>query len=96
MATLFIGHLTLKRLRLQVALFVAGILLAIIGKVGRSLFLNLMASAPGVKSLDRYHDTGGWSILAFTTSGVALLAWALAKLESSLRTPRLDSIKPVS
>jgi exosortase/archaeosortase family protein len=96
MATLFIGHLTLKRFKLQVALFVAGILLAIISNVGRSLFLSLMANAHGVKSLDHYHDTAGWSILAFTTCGVTILAWALSKLESSLRTPRPDSIKPVS
>jgi exosortase/archaeosortase family protein len=96
MAMLFIGHLTLKGRALQVMLFVAGILLAIIGNVGRSLFLSLMANAHGVKSLDRYHDTAGWSILLFTTCGVALLAWALAKLESSLRTPKPDSAKPVS
>jgi exosortase/archaeosortase family protein len=96
MATLFIGHVTLRRLRLQVALFVAGILLAILGNVGRSLFLSLMANAHGVKSLDRYHCAAGWSILLFTGSGIALLAWALAKLESSLRPPRPDSAKSVS
>jgi exosortase/archaeosortase family protein len=96
MATLFIGYLTLKIRGLQAALFVAGIFLAIVGNVGRSLFLSLMANAHGMKSLDHYHDTAGWSILLFTASVVALLAWSLAKLESSLRTSRPDSIKPVS
>jgi exosortase len=96
MATLFIGHLTLRRFWLQAILFAAGILLAIVGNVGRSLFLSLMANAHGVQSLDRYHDTAGWSILLFTAAGVVLIAWALAKLESSLRTSRPDSIKPVS
>jgi hypothetical protein len=62
----------------------------------RSLFLSLTANAHGVKSLDHYHDTAGWSILAFTTCTVALLAWALAKLESSLRTPRPHPVKPLS
>jgi exosortase len=96
MATLFIGHLTLRRFWLQAILFAAGILLAIVGNVGRSLFLSLMANAQGVSSLDRYHDTAGWSILLFTASGIALLAWALAKLESSLRPPKPDSAKSVS
>jgi exosortase/archaeosortase family protein len=77
-------------------LFAAGILLAIIGNIGRSLFPSLMANAHGLKSLDRYHDTAGWSILLFTTCTVALLAWALSKLESSLRTPTPASAKQVS
>jgi hypothetical protein len=60
------------------------------------LSFRRIGGAHGVKSLDRYHDTADWSILLFTASGIALLAWALAKFESSLRTPRPDSIKPVS
>jgi hypothetical protein len=61
-----------------------------------ALPVPLMANAHGVKSLDHYHNTAGWSILLFTASVVALLAWALTKFESSLRTPRPDSVKPVS
>jgi exosortase/archaeosortase family protein len=81
---------------LQGVLLTAGIALAIFGNLLHSLFLSLMANAHGVKSLDRYHDTAGWSILAFTTCGVVLLAWALAKFESFLRMPRPNSAKPMS
>jgi hypothetical protein len=75
---------------------VAGISLAVFGNMLRSLFFSLMANAHGVQSLNRYHDPAGWSIPLFTGSGIALLMWALAEMELSLRPPGPDSAKSVS
>jgi exosortase len=88
MATLFIGYLTLRRKSLQVALFVAGVALAIFGNLVRSLFLSLTANAKGVEAIQNVHDTAGWSILAFTVCGVGLAAWWLGKVERRLTAPR--------
>ena len=82
MATLFIGYLTLKHQGVRTVLFVLGIALAILGNVGRSLFLSLTANAKGTSALEGVHDTAGWSVLAFTVVGVAGLAWLLHRLET--------------
>jgi exosortase len=87
MATLFIGYLMLRSRFLQFALFTAGILLAVVGNVFRSLYLSLTANAKGVAAIEQVHDTAGWSILLFTAGGVTLVAWLLAKLEKSLQHP---------
>lgn len=81
MATLFIGYLTLQRLGLRGLLLACGIGLAMVGNLVRSMFLSYTANSKGLVALEAYHDTAGWSILAFTAGGVALLAWGLGKLE---------------
>lgn len=81
MATIFIGYLTLRRVGLQVVLFVCGVGLAIVGNLIRSLFLSLEANAKGIDAVKEYHDAAGWSILAFTAVGVIILSWLLKKLE---------------
>lgn len=81
MATLFIGYLTLRRKGLQFALLLCGIGLAIFGNVVRSLALSLIANAKGAAAVATAHDSAGWSILAFTAGGVALVAWGFSKLE---------------
>ena len=63
--------------------------LAIFGNLIRSLFLSyLPANAKGLSALEQVHDTAGWSILLFTATGVAILAWAFARLETALRVRR--------
>ena len=92
MATLFIGYLTLKHQGVRTVLFVLGIGLAILGNVGRSLFLSLTANAKGTAALEGVHDTAGWSVLAFTVAGVAILAWLLHKMETG--AARVPSANP--
>jgi exosortase len=87
MATLFIGHLTLRTRSLQAALFGLGLLLAMGGNLLRSLFLGYAAHAKGPKAIESYHDAAGWSILAFTAAGVAAAAWWLARREKALHPP---------
>ena len=84
MATLFIGYLTLKRKRYQVALLGLGILLAFGGNLCRSFFLSYTAYAKGVQAIAAYHDAAGWSILAFTAVGVMFFAWGLGRMEMAL------------
>ena len=81
MATLFIGYLTLKGPLFQVALLIAGILLAIVGNVIRSLVLSLVANAHGISAVSSVHDSAGWSVLLFTASGIALAAYVLGRME---------------
>jgi exosortase len=88
MATLFIGYLTLRSNGLRSILFVGGMLTAVVGNIFRSLYLSLTANARGVEAVDQVHDAAGWSILAFTAVGVALLAWFLARIERSLAAAR--------
>jgi exosortase len=87
MATLFIGHLTLRRRSLQAALFALGLLLAMGGNLLRSLFLSYAAHAKGPKAIEAYHDAAGWSILVFTAAGVAAAAWWLGRREKALQPP---------
>lgn len=81
MATLFIGYVALSKNGFRIVLVFAGVALALVGNLGRSLILSYTANAKGLKALESMHDTAGWSILAFTAVGVALLAWFFSKLE---------------
>jgi hypothetical protein len=55
--------------------FVAGMFLAIVGNVIRSLALSYTANAKVVAALASWHDPASWSILVFTVVGVGLVAW---------------------
>jgi exosortase len=91
MATLFLGHLMLRKRSLQAALFGLGLFLALSGNLLRSLFLSYTAHAKGPKSIEAYHDAAGWSILAFTSVGVAAAAWWLSRWEKVLAPPPSDA-----
>ncbi len=81
MAALFISDLTLRRGGMKVFLFLSGIVLAITGNFGRSLFLSLTAARRGMGAMAGVHDTAGWSVLAFTAAGLAMLAWWIGRVE---------------
>lgn len=83
MASLFIGYLGLRSIGLRVFLLVFGVGLAVVGNLIRSLYLCLTAHAKGLDAIAKVHDTAGWSILAFTATGVVLMAWLLGKLEKA-------------
>jgi exosortase len=81
MAALFIGDLTFRRVGLKVLFLVAGVILAVAGNFGRSLYLSLTAARQGVESVATVHDTAGWSVLVFTAAGIGALAWFVLRLE---------------
>ena len=91
MATLFIGYLTLRRASLKILLLLAGIGLAVIGNVGRSLFLSYTANQKGLQALEAFHDPAGWSILTFTAAGVILVTWLLNRAESAIQARPLTA-----
>lgn len=81
MASLFIGYLGLQKNALRVVLLLSGIGLAVLGNLIRSLYLCLTAHSRGLDAIAKVHDAAGWSILAFTATGVVLLAWLLSRVE---------------
>jgi exosortase len=81
MAALFVGDLMLKRAGWKVSLVVGGVVLAVVGNFGRSLFLSITAYRAGAAGLQAVHDTAGWSVLTFTAVGVVVLVQILCRLE---------------
>lgn len=81
MATLFVGHVSLHRSGLRILLFALGVTLALFGNLVRSFILSYTVTMKGMATLDKAHDTAGWSILLFTVAGVAVLAWWLGRIE---------------
>jgi exosortase len=88
MATLFIGYLVLKNRSLNVALLVVGVGLAVVGNVIRSVYLCFRADSAGLQAVEEAHDAAGWSILVFTTIGVALAAWQFSKFDKAMTALR--------
>ncbi|MHB8523811.1 MAG: exosortase/archaeosortase family protein [Limisphaerales bacterium] len=81
MAALFIGAVTLKRLGARLVLVFAGVVLAVFGNYLRSMYLSTTAYRHGPEALTGVHDLAGWAILGFTTVGLAVIAWAIARVE---------------
>ena len=75
-----------KRNSLRLILFGAGVILAIVGNIGRSLYLSLMAHWRGMDAIEKVHDAAGWSVLAFTAAGVVLLSWMISRAEKAVQT----------
>ena len=83
MMALFIGNQTLRRAGLRWLLVVGAVVWAVVGNIGRSLYLSLTAHRHGTEALDAVHDTAGWSVLVVTLVGLGGMAWALARWESA-------------
>jgi exosortase len=88
MAALFLGDLLLRRRSLKLFFLGAGILLAILGNVLRSLYLSWVAHEGGTDRLTLLHDTAGWSVLVFTFLGLCVLAKLTLVLERSMDSLR--------
>lgn len=85
MAALFIGDLTLRRVGWKFFFLAVGVLLAVMGNFGRSLYLSLTAHRGGPDALKAVHDSAGWSVLLFTAVGMACLAWAITTMEKRIQ-----------
>ncbi len=90
MAGAFLGHLLLRTRALRVALIIVAVASAIIGNLGRSLYLALVASGRASKPHNA-HDSAGWSVLALTALLLAGCAMVAIRLEAHL--PRCASNK---
>jgi exosortase len=83
MMALFIGDQSLRQAGLRWLLVGGAVGWAVVGNIGRSLYLSLTAHRHGTEALDAVHDTAGWSVLAVTLVGLGVMAWALARWESA-------------
>lgn len=81
MAGLFIGNLIFKGFGSLLIFFLAGIGLALAGNFIRSLILSITAHRHGIEALERLHDAAGWSIFAFTATGLIATAWFIRRVE---------------
>jgi exosortase len=83
MMALFIGDQSLRQVGLRWLLVGGAVGWAVVGNIGRSLYLSLTAHRHGAEALDAVHDTAGWSVLVVTLVGLGVMAWALARWEST-------------
>jgi len=83
MMALFIGDQSLRQAGLRWLLVCGAVGWAVVGNIGRSLYLSLTAHRHGAEALDAVHDTAGWSVLVVTLVGLGVMAWALARWESA-------------
>lgn len=75
MAGMFIGFLLFKGWGWRITLVVISVLFAILGNLGRTLFLCYQGAANGIESIKGVHDAAGWSVMAFTAAGVGGASW---------------------
>lgn len=74
MIALFAGELVRLGWLRRAALLVVGVIAALIGNMGRTLFLSWQA-AHSDDALAAAHDPAGWIALALTMAGVGGMAW---------------------
>lgn len=91
MVALFISYMSLRKMSLRIILVGLGVAFAIFGNLVRTLYLCIIALKKGVEAVNVVHDSAGWSILAFTTAGIIMVAWLLRKWEEVVRIARLKS-----
>ena len=72
-----LGEIYRLTFRRRIVLVLAAMALALIGNFLRTLFLGFMAFYSGSDAVTRWHDTAGYSILAFTAIGAWLTALSL-------------------
>lgn len=75
MSGIFIGFLLFKRWGWRIMLVLVSILLAILGNLGRTLFLCSQGAARGIETIKGVHDAAGWSVMVFTIAGVGAASW---------------------
>jgi exosortase len=75
------------------ALVFLGLIFALVGNYGRTLFLAFIASQKGIEVVGRWHDIAGFSILVFSGVGLWLACLFLRPKMAppSARTPPSDS-----
>jgi exosortase len=83
MMALFIGDQSFRQAGLRWLLVGGAVGWAVVGNIGRSLYLSLTAHRHGIAALNEVHDTAGWSVLVVTLVGLGVMAWALARWESA-------------
>ncbi len=81
MVALFVGDLVIRRSGWKVFFGLAGVALAVLGNIARSLRLSLAAQSGGEPALHAIHDATGSMVMWITLAGLGLLAWWVTALE---------------
>ena len=76
---------------LRVLLFLAGVVLAVLGNVIRAFSLSYIASQKGIEAVETAHDAAGWTILGFTVVGVLGVTWLLGEFEKQVHSRKMES-----
>ncbi len=89
MLTLFLGEILSLTWPRRAALLLAGTGWALITNVARTVALAQIAARSGLAAVDRWHDSAGYTVLAFCAAAVTFTAWLLRpEIE---RTPNLET-----
>jgi exosortase len=85
MASLFLGELFRFGFWRRVVFVAAGACLSLFFNVVRTSFLVWTCNRDGLGAVDKFHDPAGWTILAASAAGLALIGWFLYRQQGRAR-----------
>ena len=83
MLTLFLGEILALSWPRRFALLVSGVFWALITNVGRTVTLGLIANHGGLQTMEHWHDSAGYTVLAMCSALVGATAWLLNRSSHS-------------
>ena len=88
MLTLFLGEILALSLPRRVTLLISGIFWALITNVGRTASLGWIANRNGLHTMEDWHDSAGYTVLAICSALVGGTAWLLQRPSHPRAVPR--------
>ena len=79
MLTLFLGEILALPLPRRAALLMSGVFWALVTNVGRTVTLGWIASRDGLHTMENWHDSAGYTVLAICSALVGATAWFLQR-----------------
>ena len=77
MLTLFLGEILALSLPRRTALLMSGVFWALITNVFRTVWLGWIANRDGLHTMENWHDSAGYTVLAMCSAFVGATAWLL-------------------
>lgn len=87
MVALFLGELFRFSFWRRVVFVIAGAMLSFGFNIVRTSFLVWTCNRDGLGAVDKFHDPAGWTILAASVAGLALIGWLLYRQQGRARHP---------
>jgi len=88
MVALFLGELFRFSFWRRVMFVVAGAMLSFAFNIVRTSFLVWTCNREGLQAVDKFHDPAGWTILAASVTGLALIGWWLYRKQAKEALPQ--------
>ena len=79
MLTLFLGEMLALSLPRRLALLLSGVLWALLTNVARTAALGWIAHRDGLHTMENWHDSAGYTVLAICSALVGATAWLLQR-----------------